>query len=311
MILCISPNTNIERTWTVPGLKLGGAFRATAEVSLASGKGINVARAVQELGGEPLGMGFVAGLGGQQFAALAQAEGMRGLWTQVAGEERLALAMYDPQHAGDATLVSGPGPQVDEADWLRLEADVLSQAAAARLACFSGSLPPGSPPAAFARLVGRLGDAGVAVWLDVRGAPLHAALQARPAGVKINVLEAEEATGLVVDSPAAALQAARRLCEMGAGRALITLGRGGAVLASPGSAWRAHPLEQPGFLSSVGSGDAFMAGWLVGLERGLSEAEALRQAAAAGAANTLSLGGGLFSPAEYQAALERAVVAPL
>ena len=59
MILCIAPNVTLERTWVVPNYRTVGVFRVKELLVLPSGKGINVARAVQTLGGNALGMGFV------------------------------------------------------------------------------------------------------------------------------------------------------------------------------------------------------------------------------------------------------------
>lgn len=308
MILCVSPNTNIERTWSVPGFRLGGVFRVREEIALASGKGINVARGIHTLGKESMGMGFVAGHGGRLFAALAEREGIQSVWTWVEGEERETVAVVDPESTGDATLISNPGPQVGPEAWQRLKADVMRQAVGANLVCFSGSLPPDSPLPAFTELIQSLQAREKLVWVDCQGGPLQAALQARPAGVKVNAHEASEITGLPVGDTASAYRAALALCELGAGQAIVTLGRAGAVLVAEGSAWQAAPPFLAEFRSSVGSGDAFLAGWLASLEDGLPPELAFRSATAAGAANTLSLGGGRFTLDAYHLALEQVVI---
>ena len=54
-----------------------------------------------------------------------------------------------------------------------------------------------------------------------------------------------------------------------------------------------------------------MAGLLVGLSRNLSIPESLRMAAAAGGANTLKLGGGLFEFNDYNALIPTVDVSQL
>jgi len=305
LILCVSPNTNIERTWSIPGLHLGGVFHTQDEVTLASGKAVNTARAIQTLGGQALAVGFTAGHSGRLFAELAEGEGLHGEWIWVAGESRLALALADPQAPeSDATLISGRGPQATSADWQRLSEAVLRQAEQASLVCFAGSFPPSSDLAIFANLVRRLQAVPRRVWIDLSGAALRAGVSARPSGVKVNAVEASEQTGLPVSGQESARQAAAVLRQQGAGWAAVTLGRHGAVLDCGDIAWAASSPQLGGLRSSVGSGDAFLGGLLVGLEQGRPAHEALRMAAAAGAANALDLGGCRFNLADYQRALE-------
>jgi fructose-1-phosphate kinase PfkB-like protein len=233
-------------------------------------------------------MGFAAGLGGRLFASLAGDEGIRGVWTWVKGEEREAIAMYDSDAAGrDATLISGPGPQVGEEDWRRLKADVLGQAGRASLVCFSGSLPPGSPLPAFTDLIRSLEAGQKPVWVDCQGDALRAALEAGPSGVKVNALEAGEITGLPTGDAASARLVARALCKLGAGKAIVTLGKAGAVLAAEGRAWQAAAL--PGGVPQFGGQRGCLYGRLAGLAgRRAALDHALRAATAAGAPNTFT-----------------------
>lgn len=312
MILCVSPNTNIERTWSIPNLHLGGVFHTQDEVTLASGKAINTARAIQALGGQALATGFAAGHSGQLFAKLAEQEGLRGEWVWVEGESRLALALVDPLAAGsDATLISGRGPQVSTADWQRLSETTLRLAEQASLVCFAGSFPPRSDLEVFADLVRSLQAMPRPVWIDLSKAALQAGVAARPAGVKVNAVEAGELTGIPIHDREGALLAAAALRRMGAGWAAVTLGKRGAVLDSGETAWLVSPAQTSELRSSVGSGDAFLGGLLLGLEGGKAPAEALRMAAAAGAANALDLGGCRFHYGDYLRALETVAVSSI
>jgi fructose-1-phosphate kinase PfkB-like protein len=189
-----------------------------------------------------------------------------------------------------------------------LKEAVLIEAREARLICFSGSLPPGSPPADFTGLIHSLSAMKKPVWVDCQGEPLLAALDGSPAGVKVNALEAGEAAGFPVVDAAAAGRAARALRERGAGQAIVTLGKQGALLSCGSSTWLAEPPALPGARSSVGSGDAFMAGWLASLDNGLPPEKALQVAVAAGAANTLTLGGGRFKLEDFHFVVEKTTV---
>ncbi|NMC52251.1 MAG: hexose kinase [Chloroflexi bacterium] len=305
MILCVSPNTGIERTWKIPGFVKGGVFRVAEETVLPSGKGINVARAVQTLGEPVRATGFTAGIQGRYFSSLAKDAGLAGSWVWVAGETRTAVAIYDPEGPTDATLLSAAGPNVSERDWRRLETRIRALSRSADLVSFSGSLPPGSPLGLFTNIIAELEARGKQVWVDCDGGALEAALAARPNGVKINATEASSLTGIPVQDYATALQAAEILRRKGARQVVLTLGRQGVIMQTETECWRAAPPETQPFVSSVGSGDSFMAGLLVGLERKWPTSDCLRSACAAGAANTLAPGGARFTFQDYQTILEQ------
>jgi 1-phosphofructokinase family hexose kinase len=303
MILCVTPNPALDRTMTVPGLRLGEVGRATGSFIAAGGKGLNVARVVRTLGGTALCGGLLGGHSGQLLADLAEREGLPAAWTWFAGETRTSIILLDPQ-GGDATVVNEPGPPVASDDWARLTADVLRAAEGSDFVCLSGSLPPGSTPELFATLLRSLVAAGRPVWVDTSGAALAAALAVDSVGIKVNGAEAAQIVGHSIEHPSTALAAARELQHGGSRPIILTLGERGAVMAGAVGGWHAQPPALR-IVSSVGSGDAFLAGLAVALARGLTEPEALRQAVAAGAANALTVGGGHLELDDFQTILEQ------
>jgi 1-phosphofructokinase len=144
----------------------------------------------------------------------------------------------------------------------------------------SGSLPPGVTDGFYGDVVEALRDAAVPVAVDTSGAALVAALEARPALVKPNLHELAEATGRTPRTLGDVIDAAQRLRDAGARAVLASLGGDGAVLVDDdGTAYGDVPARAP--LSSVGAGDALLAGFLAGGGRG---AEALAEGLAWGAA---------------------------
>ena len=140
MILCITPNPAIDRTVILPGLVFGNVHRAQKVIVSAGGKGLNVARSIRSLGGEPLCMGFAGGHNGQLLAELAQKDGFHAAWTWLNSETRTCTILVSQD--GDATVVNEPGLPVSSSDWERLRQDVLERLPFVRRACISGSLPP-------------------------------------------------------------------------------------------------------------------------------------------------------------------------
>lgn len=286
-ILCVTPNVAIDRVLKVPGFTAGGVWRASAAQVSCGGKGVNVARALRRLGHAPTCAGLVGGESGCRAADAARAEGLAAAWTWIDGETRSCVVIVDER--GFTTVVNEPGPAVSEDDWHRFAADVGAAARENETVCICGSLPPGAPLGALTRLVNAAAQGGRSVWVDTAGAALADALCAGPTGIKINAGAAANLLGEPVETIAAAARAASGLRERCGSYAAVTLGAAGAVLAGPDGIWTARPPELAP-VNAAGSGDTFLAGLLAGLADGLAAPEALRFAAAAGAANTQSLG---------------------
>ena len=280
--LCITPNPAIDRTLAVPGFAAGAVWRAKDVRAVCGGKGVNVARAARRLGADVVLVGPLAGATGRAAADLALAEGIPARWTWVDGETRVCVIVVGDD--GEATVINEPGPGGGKASWGRIVADVAAFADDMDAVCISGSMPPCCPPGGVAALVDAAGDGGRPVWVDTSGPPLAEALAAMPAGVKVNGAEAGELLGHAVTDVSAAGRAAKAIGARTGGTAVVTLGTAGAVMAVNDAGWwaEAPPVDT---VSAVGSGDAFLAGLVVALARGMSSSEALALAAAAGAAN--------------------------
>lgn len=302
-MLIVTPNPALDRTILVSSFRPGEIHRTLSVMVVAGGKGLNAARAVRNLGGNPICMGFVGGKAGRFFATLARQEGFDGSWTSMSGETRTCYIILD-KSGTEPTVINEPGYMADEECWQALEIDILATLSlrdvpAGSYVCFNGSLPSGSPPSVFARLIHSVKNAGHLVWVDTSGEPLAAALEAAPAGIKVNLSEAGAVLGRSGVSSADALDLADAILKRGILSVVLTLGAEGAILANEGGIWRATtpPLNA---VTNVGSGDSFFGAFILALEQHKSHPDALCDGVAAGAANTLSPGGGNFSREQFE-----------
>lgn len=307
MVLCVTFNPAIDRTMVVPDFASGGVFRPQQTVVAAGGKGVNVARAIRLLGGDPVCAGFLGGFSGAFLERLLRDEGMQAHWTWLAeGETRTCVILADPARSF-TTVVNESGPTVSAADWARLRNDVVREAVNTEFVSLSGSLPPGSPLDAFTGLVADLVAADKQVWVDTSGAPLTAVARVPGVAIKVNDEEAAVLAGHPVRGVEDAFAAARKICAVTGCCVLITMGANGAALTDGRETWHAVPPPVT-IKSGVGSGDSFLAGLLAALARGESRSSALAQATAAGTANALSIGGGSFTRAEFDDILNQVQV---
>lgn len=311
-LIGVSLNAAIDKVATVDRLEVGHIHRPDLLTTLPGGKAINAARAADRLG---LAAEVVAVIGGHSGSWLEDALAQRdipGRYVRVDGESRTCLSILD-RSTGILTEFYEAGITLPAERWSSVEDALrtsLAKDAAGSVVLLAGSLPAGAPVDAYRRLAVLAAEAGARVVLDVGGEPLRLGLEAAPWIVKINATEAAAATGLPEGGVANALEAAHRLCELGAQQALVTMGVEGSVLISAGRSWRVGPPPERGPYS-VGSGDAFVAGLLSALARGADLPGALRLAAAAGAANALIPGQGELDPVDVERLAAACEVVPL
>ena len=293
-LLALTPNPAIDRILTVPGFRTAEMCRITEVRESAGGKGINVSRVAQLLGHHTRVCGPLGGNNGQRIAAFAQQEGLDTTWTWLTiGESRICDIIVDPD-IPDTLVLNDRGPHVSREDWEVLATQVQQEASSATAFTVSGSLPVGVAPEWLVQLVTQILPTELLTYIDTSGPALQAMLQLPVTAIKINAEELGSVLGMTIATPQDACHAAHRVQEYGPRTIIVTLGKVGAVAVGPNEAWFAQAPEVPA-ISPVGSGDAFLAGVVVGLLEGQSLVEGIRLGVACGAANTLHVGGGLLS----------------
>ncbi len=297
-LLFVAANPSIDRLYELDRLAAGEIHRPKSIVAVPGGKGLNAARAAAALGGSVTAVGIVAGRAGDWIVERLVELGIDGRMVRSTGETRSCISVLD-RSTGALTEIYERGAEVEPAAWVALEAIIQAELDVGDVAAvaLSGSLPPGAPSDAYARIA-RIASASprpVPVLADTYGPALTAVLDERPAIVKLNATEASEASGIHVVDPPSAVEAARVLRDAGAACVVVTLEVGGAVVASADERAQLIPPDIRGAYS-VGSGDAFLGGLMVAHGRGASVVEAARLGLAAGIANAQIPGAGVLDP---------------
>lgn len=285
MIVTVTLNPSVDRTYEVPALAVGEVNRATRVHQEPSGKGVNVTRALTVNRVPSLAVLPCGGPAGDTLIALLEAEQVAYRAVPISGSVRVNITLAEP--GGRATKINEAGASLDGADLEHLTSAALAAAGAAPAGLAglaptgsrdwlvgSGSLPPGVRPDYYAHAGRRAHEAGLRFALDTSGEALRAGLDAGPDVVKPNVAELAEVTGTRITSPGRAIAAARELLARGAGCVVVSMGADGALLVSPDGTWHASA-GAPRVRSTVGAGDALLAGFLAA---GGTGEDALREA---------------------------------
>jgi 1-phosphofructokinase family hexose kinase len=312
VILTVTLNAAIDRTVAVPSFRLGNRHRAVERRTVAGGKGVNVARALKLLGRPVIATGLAGGPTGARILEQLTEESILNDFTRIVDESRTNLAVIDPT-SGEQTEINDRGPTVtgDEID--RFVEKLLYLAQGAEFCVVAGSIPAGVDASVYGRLVSELQRLEVSVIVDTDGEPMRAGLRAGPAIVAPNVTEAEEAVGHEFNEPSDLLLGLQSLIEMGAAEAIITREAGCVAIVGAPSERRRYEVEIEPLdpVSTVGSGDAFLAGYVAARYRGSPARECLAYGVACGAESTQHFGAGTLDPAEVDRLLPRVQVREL
>ncbi len=301
MIITVTLNAAIDKTLAVPNFRLGRRHRAVEQTSMAGGKGVNVARALRALGQPVIATGIAGGPTGTRIVEHLTEEDVLNDFVRIREESRTSTAVVDPT-SGEQTEINEHGPHVSAGELELFVDKLLYLAKGAAMCVFAGSLPRGVDSGLYGKLIDEIRGLGVTTVLDSEGEPLLMATRKGPDVVSPNEIEAEGLVGHEFSDEEDRRLGVREMVEMGAREAIMTLPDG--CLAALGelhdrTLYRAtlEPLEP---VSSVGSGDAFLAGFVAARYGGRDPDECLRFGVACGAESTQHFGAGRLEQREVE-----------
>jgi 1-phosphofructokinase/tagatose 6-phosphate kinase len=299
VIITVTMNAALDRTLTVPNFLLGQRHRASQVLSLAGGKGINIARALKRLDVPVVATGLAGGRTGVRIVEELTAEAILNDFVRIGDESRTSTAVVDPT-ANSYSEINEWGPAVSPEELELLHEKLLYLARGADTVVFAGTLPREVSLGFYADSIRELKRLGVRTVLDSEGEPLRLGAAAEPYLVSPNQVEAEGLIGQELTEEQEVVQALEDIAELGPRNVLITQSSGAFALLREERSAKRYRATAPYVeaLSAVGAGDVLLAGFLAALFEGRQPEEALRAAVGAGAASTLEIGAGRFEPRE-------------
>ncbi len=299
MIVTVTLNAAVDRTLSVPNFQLGHRHRASESLTLAGGKGVNIARALKLLDEPVVATGLAGGGSGARILDDLSEEAILHDFVRIEDNSRTSTAVVDPM-AGSYTEINEWGPHVEPDELEVLVEKIHYLARGADFVVFAGTLPRGVSEDFYAELIRDLNRTGVHTVLDAEGEPLRLGVEAEPFLVSPNQQEAEGLVDQELSEEQDFVLALDQIAELGAKNVLITQEDGCyALLRENQHKARFHAAtERVDPISPVGAGDVLLAGFIAALVRERPLAEALRSAVGAGTASTLEVGAGRFDPRE-------------
>ena len=246
-----------------------------------AGKGINVAKVLNDLGVEVAVGGFLGEDNQGDFEHMFRVTGLQDKFQRVTGKTRINVKITETE--ADVTDLNFLGYQISAEDWQKFVADSLDYCKEFDIVAVCGSLPRGVTPELFADWLLQLHQAGVKVVLDSSNATLTAGLKANPWLVKPNHRELESWVGHSLPTLNDIIVAAKKLKAQGIANVIVSMGANGSLWLSDNAVVQAQPPKCENVVSTVGAGDSMVAGLIYGFVNNLSQQETLAFASAVSA----------------------------
>ncbi|WP_438838386.1 1-phosphofructokinase [Streptococcus pluranimalium] len=282
MIYTVTLNPSIDYIVRLDAVEVGQVNRMESDDKYAGGKGINVSRILKRLAIDNTATGFIGGFTGRFITEELEKEGISTAFVPVSQDTRINVKIKADQE----TEINGAGPAISEQELAALK-DQLAHLTADDVVVFAGSAPSNLGNQVYKELLPIAKEAGAAIVCDFEGQTLLDSLGYQPLLVKPNNHELEAIFDVTLKTLDDIETYARKILEMGAQNALISMAGDGALLVTENAAYFAKPIKGQ-VKNSVGAGDSMVAGFTGELVKSGDALEALKWGVACGTATTFS-----------------------
>lgn len=291
MILTVSCNPAIDKTYNTSNIMIGQVNRMRDLVSIPGGKAVNVTKVLRQFDAHVTATGFVGGYTGEFIEEELRNMGVNTSFTTIRGLTRSNMNIIGDD--GYVTEILEPGPKVlsfEREDFMDRFRELVK---ISDYVVLSGSLTEGLPEDFYARLIKICNDYGKKAFLDTSGEPLKKGIEAKPYCIKPNRRELEYAVGRKLATEAELIQAAYEYIKMGVTKVIVSNGKKGLLQITKNRVIKAVP-PQIKAVNTVGCGDCVVAAMIMGMIQGLSDEDTMKFAAGVAAANATTLESGII-----------------
>lgn len=284
VIYTLTCNPSLDYIVSVKDFSLGKTNRTREEQMLAGGKGINVATVLKNIGIDNIALAFVAGFTGKEILRKAQECGLKcEFFTLEKGCSRINVKLND----FEGTEINGMGPVIEKEAWDRMM-ERLRKMECGDVLVLAGSIPGGMTSSFYRDIVKELSGKGIEVVVDATGGLLLNVLEFHPFLIKPNLHELGEIFGEEVTTWEQVIPYAKKMQELGARNVLVSMGAGGAVLATENGEIYGMEVPKGEAVNAVGAGDSMVAGFMAGYMETKDYKHALKMGISAGSASAYS-----------------------
>jgi tagatose 6-phosphate kinase len=308
MILVINLNSSVDKRYEIENIEKGKVMRARSVENTPGGKGLHVANVSTILGEDCIAIGFLGGKSGEFIEDKLKEYGINQDFVKISGETRECLAFITDDLIQTEILEPGPEVTLEEQEaFLEKYRDLLEES---KVIVASGSIPKRVSKNIYKELIEICNATGKKFLLDTSGELLKNGIEGKPYFIKPNKDEIEALTGRRINSIKDAIEEIKEFQNYGIKFVVISLGEEGSIAGYEGKFYRVT-FEKVNTVNSVGSGDSYVAGIAVGIERGYSIEDILKLASACGTANAMEKETGFVKKSVVEELIKKVQVAEI
>ncbi|HZJ83788.1 MAG TPA: 1-phosphofructokinase [Clostridia bacterium] len=288
MITTITLNPCIDKMVSINSFTYGGMNRVLDSEIRGSGKGINVAIALNHLGRQAICTGINYRDKGFFVHQCLDEKGIDHDFIMVEGEVRTNYKIYD-RSKQIVTELNEKGHRVKESYLELLKDKLIAHCDHSKIMVLSGSVPEGVPSSIYREILKSISGYPIKTILDTYGSLLLEGLKESPYIIKPNLYELERTLDVRITSHGDIVRAAQYFIEKGVRIVCVSLGGDGAIIVDEEKAYHA-PAVDIDAKGTVGAGDSMVAGFCMAIEEGLGLEDILRYGVAAATASVMREG---------------------
>lgn len=306
MIYTVTLNPTLDITFELEEITFGEPVKAVRVDRTPGGKGINVSRALRNMGVDSVAMGLLGGYRGEEVLDLLQKEGLILQVVKIKNDTRTNITILGRKD-GRELSIRAAGPEVETQETERLTRMLLERAQAPEALVLSGSLPPGIKADIYQSIIMEGKKQGIRIILDSDGEAMRRGIEAGPYLIKPNRVELERLVGREFAGEDDIVEYARGLVAGGVDVVVVSLGQEGAVMITADGAWKGlvPPIHSE---DTVGAGDSTVAGLVMGMVREEPAEVMFHRGLSCGLSAVINPGPNLCDPATYDQAAGSVIV---
>lgn len=305
MILTVSCNPAIDKTYNTSNVMIGQVNRMRDLVSIPGGKAVNVTKVLRQFDAHVTSTGFIGGYTGEFIEEQLRDMGVNTSFTTIRGLTRSNMNIIGDD--GYVTEILEPGPKIlsfEREDFMDRFRELVK---ISEYVVLSGSLTEGLSEDFYAKLIKICNESGSKVFLDASGEPLKRGIEAVPYCIKPNRRELEYAVGKKLTTEAEIIQAAYEYVKNGISKVVVSMGDKGLLQITKTKVIKAVPPHIKK-VNTVGCGDCVVAAMILGMIQGLEDEDIMKFAAGVSAANATTLESGMIPQDKMDQIIEDVVV---
>ncbi len=284
-IICLNPV--IDRMYYIDNFKAAEKFYEIEPQVYVGGKGVNIARVLSIMGTDCELYTVVGGNNGRMIKAEMQTYHVPIHAIEVTGETRTTINIMDLHNKQETEITEAGYPisESQEQEFLNMLKQDLEQE---DIVICSGIPAQGMHEDIYKRISRICSSTACKCILDTTGSYLKHSFPASYYFSKPNISEITELFHEpIADSQSAIIENGRKMIQMGVQNLLISLGDNGGIFLNGEGVFKAV-IPKIEAVSTIGSGDAAVAGFCIGLNSQWTMEDSVKMAMACGMSNALN-----------------------